>query len=1163
MTVPGNVLASNSLLLPQSTSVQVPNYSFEVGADFNKLNPGTKPNHHLNHLASPALNGSFLSIYGASSLPPWVGLEKDGDGNAPKTISGLERNLGARFICPLTITDVKTPFGTVHVQAGAAVLIINSATVTSVYNMGPKETIEIICGDNTVKLSPWFAVIFSSLPLDFEHINPAPCIGYRHLLHNRTETGISRYIAQFNGQNALQSLEPLKMQMDKNPQARKLYPHLLRSAREHDQIGRKLEQFTYYFDKPHAPLAHTRAKLSCEKYKLKNGLEVILSPEHSRPFVAVSVYYKAGPANEKPGKTGLAHLCEHMMFEGSKHVKEHDYEGMLEAAGAMDINATTEFDLTSFFETVPSDRLEMALWLESDRMGFLSDVLDHESLTNQRDVVRNELRERENQPYDLATTEMFHQLFAPGHPYYAGIIGSHRDLESASLSDVRAFCEQLYTPNNASLVITGDFELAKARSLVEKYFATLPSKACPAKPIVETPALTVEHRAAVHDKITLPAVIMAWITPPAFAEGSAEAEILATLLQNRRLFRRLVYGRHIASDDYAKYWPCRFGSVLMLRVTARPHVKPRDLELAINKQLAKLSSKPPTDQEIEEARNDLKTEIAEEFEHLGGLDGRANQINKFQFYLRQPGYLEKALSRYDSVTASGLRNFASKYLTNKSRVVVYALPGEKTIDDVARTTAGETKEAFASAHGLDTEIWRVSIPGASPSTEQPLPVPKTVTLKNGLDVRVLERHDIPVVSVCFTVKSTGNTCSSPKPGLEFLTARALTTGTTESSSDQQRRDLDRTGAKIETKAEQGCIKLCATTLAENLDLICHYIADTAQHPALNHRSTNAILKRQLIKLSQEVDSDSKIAERIKLAIGYGLQSPCGFPARGVYSATKLLAPEDAKNLWKNVFAPDTCSLAIAGDITTERALELAEKYFGGWSGHRMLPEVMHKKHPIARKLYLVDCQGLSQSNIMLVGPGPEYSALDYKCPDRYGAEIMNCVFGGMWSSRLNMMLREKNGYCYDAFSKFEYQPGGNLFVASTKVRTDSTGLALTDLLHQITGMKEKPITQEELASARQCRKTVEWRSFETSSDMAREMSNEFIYNYSSDDKKNSFALIDAVTQDDVQKMVEKYLNPNQMAVVIIGDKKAIEPDLEKLGYGKPILLRYENGDLKI
>ncbi len=279
---------------------------------------------------------------------------------------------------------------------------------------------------------------------------------------------------------------------------------------------------------PAAPAAEA-IKINFEKYKLDNGLEVILSEDHRLPIVALNLWYHVGPANERPGRTGFAHLFEHMMFQGSRHVGGQPIK-VLETAGATQINGTTGFDRTNYFETLPADQLELGLWFESDRMAFLLDTLTARNLANQRDVVRNERRQGENAPYKLVQEELFRQLFPAGHPYHASIIGSHADIEAVRLEDVREFCRQYYAPNNASLALVGDFDSAEARRLIEKYFGPIPAGRAVPKVDVKTAPIDSPRRVTLTDRVELPQVNKAWLTAPIFRLGDAEADVLAHIL---------------------------------------------------------------------------------------------------------------------------------------------------------------------------------------------------------------------------------------------------------------------------------------------------------------------------------------------------------------------------------------------------------------------------------------------------------------------------------------------------------------------------------------------------------------------------------------------------------------------------------------------------------
>src|ERR1700730_16085110 len=364
-------------------------------------------------------------------------------------------------------------------------------------------------------------------------------------------------------------------------------------------------------------------QLKFEKYKLENGLDVILSEDHRLPLVAVNLWYHVGPANELPGRTGFAHLFEHMMFEGSKHVASSAHNRYLEAAGASDINGTTDFDRTNYFETLPSNQLELALWLESDRMGYLTDQLDGPQPGTQQDAVRNERRQSvENRPYGIVEEAVAHTLFPPDHPYFANVIGSHEDIQSAKLDDVKRFFKLYYTPNNASLAIVGDFDKAQAKALVAKYFGTL-KRGAPVPPIkTVTPRVTAQRRKVVTDRVELPRIYVTWITSPIFKPGDAEADIAATILgggKSSRLYKKLVYEKQIAQNVSAQQQSLMLGSVFQIEETGRPGHTADELEKAVDEELNLFRTTAPDVAEVERARNTIETRIIEGLETLGGF----------------------------------------------------------------------------------------------------------------------------------------------------------------------------------------------------------------------------------------------------------------------------------------------------------------------------------------------------------------------------------------------------------------------------------------------------------------------------------------------------------------------------------------------------------------
>ncbi|MEO5739442.1 MAG: pitrilysin family protein, partial [Vicinamibacterales bacterium] len=424
-------------------------------------------------------------------------------------------------------------------------------------------------------------------------------------------------------------------------------------------------------------------KLDIEKYTLANGLEVILSEDHRVPLVGVDLWYHVGPAHEAPGRTGFAHLFEHMMFQGSKHIEGDAHFKLLAGAGATGINGTTGFDRTNYFETMPSNQLELALWMESDRMGYLLETVDLAKLSNQQDVVRNERRQSyENRPYGIVQEVVFQTLFPKGHPYHGMIIGSHADIQAAKLDDVKDFFRQYYAPNNATIAIAGDIDKAAAKKLIEKYFGTL--KRGPAVPPVNVPlpVITSERRLVVEDRVELPRVYMAWITPAFFKEGDADADLAGSVFgQGRvsRLYKKLVYEKQIAQDVNAYQYSTMLGSVFGIEATARPGRTLQEIETVIDEELELLRTKGPSAAEVDRARNVLETQMFSGLQLVGGFGGVADQLNLYNHYLGTPDYLAQDVARRRRVTPESVRQFAQRYLARNARVVVHGVPGKQIL----------------------------------------------------------------------------------------------------------------------------------------------------------------------------------------------------------------------------------------------------------------------------------------------------------------------------------------------------------------------------------------------------------------------------------------------------------------------------------------------------
>lgn len=416
-----------------------------------------------------------------------------------------------------------------------------------------------------------------------------------------------------------------------------------------------------------------------EKYSLPNGLEVIFSVDRKLPIVAVNVWYHVGAYHEQPGRTGFAHLFEHMMFQGSKHVADDVHISLLEQIGGTDLNGTTSFDRTNYFETVPSNHLETALWLESDRMGFLLDALTLEKLNTQREVVKNERREgTETSPYGLAKEKAWHALFPLPHPYHGDVIGSMEDLNAATVDDVKGFFQQWYAPSNATLTIVGDFDVAKTKALVQKYFGSLPSHPKPATPKVAPVKVTAPVVIRHEERIgKLPLLSVQWLTAPYLQEGDAVADVLATALSTgkaSRLYRRLVLEKQLAQSVSATQQSQGAQSVFTLDVVAAPGVSTDTVLKEVDAILEEVRKKGITQEEIDRARTRFDTRMLAGLQAVGGSGGKADVLQSYNHFVGEPDYVAQDLARYEKVTPESVKQFARDTLSANARVILHAEP---------------------------------------------------------------------------------------------------------------------------------------------------------------------------------------------------------------------------------------------------------------------------------------------------------------------------------------------------------------------------------------------------------------------------------------------------------------------------------------------------------
>jgi zinc protease len=889
-------------------------------------------------------------------------------------------------------------------------------------------------------------------------------------------------------------------------------------------------------------------RLQFEKYTLPNGLEVILSQKRGLPMVAVDLWYHVGPANEDRGRTGFAHLFEHMMFQSSKHVPPDSHIKLLEAAGASDLNGTTDYDRTNYFETVPSNQIELALWLESDRMGYLLEKVDQAALSNQQDVVRNERRQSiENQPYGLAEEALVQTLFPAAHPYYGNVIGSHEDIQAAKLDDVKRFFRQYYAPNNASLAIVGDFETAQIKALVQKYFGTL--KRGPAVPAIkaETPKITAERRKVVTARVELPRVYMAWLTSPILKPGDADADIVATILgggRSSRLYKKLVYEKQIAQNVSVQQQSLMLGSIFQIEATARPGHTVEELEKAIDEELALFRSQPANTREIERARNTIETNIIGGLEGLGGFGGIADRLNLYNHFLGTPDYLEKDIQRYRDVTAASLQTFARDQLAQTGRVVMHVVPGQPAAAPQI-TTPPASQAAAGQGESINAdEPWRNEMPKPGPARPLQLATPASATLPNGLTLILSERRGVPIVAANLVLRTGSDANPLDKPGLANFAAAMLDEGTSTRNALEIADAVATLGASLGIGSSMDATTLSARSLSKNFGATLELLADVTLHPSFPAEEIERQRSSRLAGLVQQRDNPGQVAAQVTASALYGPQHPYGYSEVGTEAGVKGITRADMEAFWKQNFVPNNAALVVAGDISMSELRTLADKAFGSWQRGTPARPTLGNPATTAARVVIVDKPGSPQTQVRVASIGAPRSSPDFR-----PLQVMNLALGGLFSSRINMNLREEHGYTYGANSQFSFRRAAGPFQIASGIRTDVTGAAVAEIFKEIRGMVEKPVSADELQKAKDSLANSLPGAFESNANAVNNFSNVFTYDLGLDYYTRYAEQVNAVTIDQTLAVSKKYLVPGNMVVIAVGDRAKIEPELKKLNLG--------------
>ena len=872
------------------------------------------------------------------------------------------------------------------------------------------------------------------------------------------------------------------------------------------------------------------------KFVLKNGLTVLVHEDHKAPVVAVNTWYHVGSKNEKLGKTGFAHLFEHLMFSGSSNFNE-TFISALQSIGSTDLNGTTNQDRTNYFETVPTSMVDYALFAESDRMGHLLGVLDQKKLDLQRGVVQNEKRQGENQPYGLVYQTIVENTYPANHPYSWTVIGSMADLDAASMTDVTDWFKTNYGPSNVVLVLAGDITPQQAREKVEKYYGDIPPGPPVAKQREWIAKRSGTHRGTLQDRVPQARIYRTWNVPGANTPEEPLLDLAARVLgggKTSRLYQRLVVKEQLATSANASDGTSEIGGQFDLTLTARPGADVARMESVADEELRALMKRGPTDDELRLAKTGILAEFTRVVERVGGFGGKSDLLASCTTFTGNPDCYKTYLQRIKAATPAQVRQAMVDWLSDGDYVL--------QVNPFPTGLSAETTKLDRSK----------GAPLGHPETLR-LPPMQSVTLSNGLKVVLAESHAAPVVNLSLMLDGGYASDSKELPGLASLTLRMLEEGTksgkNERSSLEISRELEALGATFGTGSNLDggfvTMNLLKPTLSRSLDLY----ADVVLHPAFPAADFERLRKDRLAAIAREKTVPRAIAMRVLPELLYGPGHAYALPltGSGTEAAVERMTRADLQRYHQTWFRPNNATLLVVGDTTLAEIKPLLEKAFGGWqAGEVPKKNLATVAQPAKTVVYLIDRPGALQSDIIGAQLAPPRNS-----PDAIPLTLMNDVLGGTFNSRMNMNLREDKHWSYGMNASMVSALGQRLYMSASPVQTDKTADSLRELAREykdITG--PRPVTAKELKDAQASETLSLPGRFETVEQLSSAYSTILQYGLPVDYYNTFTEKALAQTPAQINALAARTIVPNQLVWVVVGDMSKIEKDIRALNLGE-------------
>ncbi|MCF6170543.1 MAG: insulinase family protein [Bacteroidales bacterium] len=873
-----------------------------------------------------------------------------------------------------------------------------------------------------------------------------------------------------------------------------------------------------------------------EKFTLDNGLTLLVHEDHKAPIVALNIWYHVGSKNEKAGKTGFAHLFEHLMFNGSENY-DTDYFQAIESIGATDVNGTTNFDRTNYFENVPLSAFDIALFMESDRMGHFEGAISQEKLDEQRGVVQNEKRQGENQPYGQFMNLVTKNCFPAAHPYYHTVIGEMEDLNAASLDDVKEWFTNYYGPANAVIVIAGDVKTSEVYNKIVAYFGDIPSGPPVTHPKVWIAKRTGETRVVQQDRVPQTQVSMIWNVPEWGNPDAIRLGIVASVLsdgKSSRLYKRLVYDEQIASGVYAYNWENEIAGLFVIQADVKPGVDSKVVESAINEELERLIKQGPTQAEIDRAKVSYFAGFVRGMERIGGFGGKSDILAQNTVYKGNPDYYKTRLATIKEANTTSVQTAAKDWLSDgKFYLEIVPFPEYSIIESDIDRSSG--------------------LPEMGKTTGVKFPDIQKKTLSNGMQIILAERHDVPLVKFSLQLDAGYAADQFAVPGTADLAMNMLDEGTDSRDAIQISEEKDMLGAVIYSGSNLDMSFVNLSALKATLDKSLDLYADIILHPSFPEKEFLRLQKQQIVGIQQEKANPIQMALRVfpKFLYGDGHAYSNPFTGSGFEKGIADMTTADLQKFYDTWFKPNNATMVVVGDISMDELAGKLEARFKKWKSGK-IPEknLATVDFPAQNKVYILDRPGAVQS-VIIAG----FITEPYGKGNEPAISMMNNILGGEFTSRLNMNLREDKGWAYGASTILIGARGQRPFIAYAPVQSDKTSESMAEIKKELADfLGDRPPTEEEFEKTKENEVLSLPGKWETLSAVQGSLLSVVRYGLPDDYFQKYADVVRKLKMNDVATAAKSIVHPAHINWIVVGDRAAIEEKIKALGFGDVVVI---------